>query len=218
MRRPIQALAVLAVLGLGGVAGATSIASEDFETGAAGWSNPTRTAAGAPFTTFLGRFGGTGGSQAVWKEFALSGTETQVELQFDFFEIDSWDYEYFNVFVDDAQIVNDQFKHNRADDPALADPTFGADGNTNFGFADWPDQGFTYHLTVATTATSLKLGFGSTLDQGIGDESWGIDNVVITDNSRPAPPVGTVPEPGTMVLLGSGLMALAGTARRRLRK
>ncbi len=47
--------------------------------------------------------------------------------------------------------------------------------NSNFLYMSWNDQLQTYVLTVNTTATSLKLGFGSTLDQEWNDEGWGVD-------------------------------------------
>ncbi len=36
-----------------------------------------------------------------------------------------------------------------------------------------------FSVTVAVTGDELKVGFGSTLDQGTSDESWGIDNLKI---------------------------------------
>ena len=56
---------------------ATTIADEDFESGTTGWSNNT-TESATNFTRYLGRFGGTGGAQHVYKTFALSGNQDQV--------------------------------------------------------------------------------------------------------------------------------------------
>lgn len=184
------------------------ISSEDFESGATGWNNNTTTFEAG--TQFLGRHGGTGGAQALFKTYALTGAQTQVNVQFDFYEIDSWDQEFFTVFVDDVAIANDEFQWFRFDNPANATPLQN-NGSTDLGFGiiGAPDQSYRYSFDINTTGTSIKLGFGTNLDQSIGDESWGIDNVVITDNLTAA-----VPEPSSFALLGC-LSMMIGLRRRR---
>ncbi len=59
--------------------------------------------------------------------------------------------------------------------------------------------------------TRLHLGFGSTLDQLIEDESWGIDNVQIMDNVNAYP---QVPAPSTSMLFGIGMVYLGATNNR----
>ncbi len=163
---------------------------EDFEAGdTTGWTGAALDDNWPSFTQFLGRFGGSGGAQALSKEFPLSGTQSSVTVQFDFYEIDSWDglgaNEYFAAFVDDTRVVQDWFDRTINEDPALAEPVLG-DANTNLGFTSWGDQTYRYTLTVPTTASSLKLGFGARLGAGGtggggADESWGIDNVRIIE-------------------------------------
>ena len=164
---------------------------EDFETGdTTGWTGAQLDDNWPSFTQFLGRFGGSGGNQAVAKVFPLSGTQSSVTVQFDFYEIDSWDGfggdEYFVAFVDDTRVVQDWFDRRVTEDPALAEPILG-DADTNLGFTSWEDQTYRYTLTVPTSATELKLGFGARLGPGGtggggADESWGIDNVRIVES------------------------------------
>ena len=201
MMRSISAWAVLTAGLFVSSGSAATIASEDFEGGASGWSENTTTIGNAVLGNqeFLGRFGGSGGAQDITKTFALSGLQTMVTISFDFLRIDTWDDELFSVFIDDSNVASDSFGLSATPAPAnavLVTP-FGQHGFFDGFFGS--DEVFRYTFTVNTTATSIKLGFGSTLDQVIGDESYGIDNLLITDNST------AIPEPSTLVLLGSAL-------------
>jgi len=188
-------------------ANAAVVSMENFESGtASGWSNNLVTNGGATFTSFLGQFGGTGGNQTIFKDYALSGNQTEITVNFSFYEIDSWDNELFNIYFDDALIRQDEFKHNIEEAPSGTVDLFGgaSSPDTNYGFANWPDQGYGYSMTFATTATNFKLGFGTTLNSGISDESWGVDNIEIYDN------VSAVSEPSTLPLMLGGLAILIG--------
>ena len=75
------------------------------------------------------------------------------------------------------------------------------------------DPGVYAHYSV-TSANGISK-FVLTQDGGSQIEgNTGIDNVVVDSGSTPA----EVPEPATMLLLGSGLVGLAGFARRKFKK
>jgi choice-of-anchor C domain-containing protein len=164
-----------------------TIYSEDFEKGASGWSSNAVTNGGASLTNFLGRFsevaGNDRGSQSVFKTFDAPPGVTEVQVQFDFLELDSWDGEQFRVFANDQQVSAQTFftefsayqrDVNKANSVAVDD------GTQNQGLSGWADQRHRYTITVPVVNGQFKVGFGSTLDQGPGDEAWGVDNLKVT--------------------------------------
>lgn len=225
------------------VAFAGIVANEDFDGGASGWSNnkTSSTTFDGSSITVLGNFGGTGGAQSLYKDFALPGTQTQATINFDLFEFDSWDGRYGSegllVFIDNTLQFQVLLDHNRRDDlgskgapgtyvtqipaaPVLdwsTSITAPASGNTNIGgWYTWQDQSYNMEFVVSTSSTSLRLGFGAITEGTLtspGDESWGIDNLLITDNSQPGGG-GNVPLPGTLALLTLGVVGLGFRSRK----
>ena len=195
-----------------GVANAALITDENFEGGATGWSNNTTTVGPGVFTEFLGRHGGTGGSNFLNKSYSLSGTQTEVTIEFDFMEIDSWDGESFNFYVDGSLVYADTFKLGENNFPSSnAQSLLHGNGTEDLGFSStWSDQIYHYSYTFNTNLSSLAIGFGTTLNQSIADESWGIDNVYITDNS-----VTSVPEPTTLALIALGIAGIGFSHRKQ---
>ncbi|HZL68343.1 MAG TPA: PEP-CTERM sorting domain-containing protein, partial [Candidatus Limnocylindrales bacterium] len=82
-------------------------------------------------------------------------------------------------------------------------------GNAGFTLLDFPVAfGWTqFTLTNTATSTSTLLEFTFRNDPGY----WFLDNVGVNTGG------GTTPEPGTLVLFGSGLLGIAGVVRRKFR-
>ncbi len=175
------------------------IYDDDFTGGASGWNHNTTTT-NATWGEFLGRFNrniDNTNDQDLFRTFSLSGTQEYVTLEFDFLEIDTWDNERFYIFVDDVRVSNDRLRWNVYERPA-DDSTAGTDvrvteltnddGYTDVGRDVYRDQFYHYALTIPTTASSIKIGFGTNLNStNLNDESWGVDNVQISELR----PVGT---------------------------
>jgi hypothetical protein len=92
----------------------TLVAQENFENGATGWSNnATFDSNHEILTEFLGRFGGSGGQQAVSKVFDMQGDHDFGVIEFDFLKLNSWDSnhaagvnEALNIFINDQRLIN----------------------------------------------------------------------------------------------------------------
>ena len=162
-------------------------------------SNNTR----IPPTRFLGRFsmggningGYSAGPSYIEKTYTLGAiyANDEIELEFDFYEIDTWDYEKFKVTLNGVDFVEDSFVHDQH-------PVFTDDNDTGQYLQPIGDSGSvytngdeTYHYKIKTKldgSGNLKMRFTTrgllTSDanyysnaeaQGIDDESWGIDNI-----------------------------------------
>ncbi len=175
------------------------VSNEDFEGAVTGWTNNTTTAGNTYFSRYLGSFAGTGGAQTISKSYTLSTTQEYTVIEFDFMRLDSWDGEQFRIWVNDTQIFAQGFSTGAT---TISDGSSGVvswqvseltqiTGNMVGANASWTDQMFRFTMTIQNGgASSVKLGFGSTLDQPITDEGWGIDNVKVyeaQDGGTPGP-------------------------------
>ncbi|MEO0750467.1 MAG: Hint domain-containing protein [Pseudomonadota bacterium] len=174
-----------------GSATPTLVASEDFEGGATGWTDTTTTDGGANFTEFLGRFGDSNGTEAVSKTFTTDPTAEVATFQFDFYELDSWDGggDTFSIFIDGEEVFVESFDDAGSDSysttTTLSDGRevtieLGAGTSTNLGFAGNDDEIHPVTVTLEDPGASVTIGFGADLSAGINNESFGIDNLVLT--------------------------------------
>jgi len=170
--------------------GWTLIANEDFQSGATGWANNTTTTdPGIYLTRYLGPFSNDGGVQSNSKTYTLTGNQDYTVIQFDFYRLDSWETEAFRIFVNDTQILTQNFTTAAT---TIADGSSGITswtvtelntisgqlGNASGTFFN--DQAFRFTMTIQNAgASTVKIGFGSTTNQAANDESWGIDNVKV---------------------------------------
>ena len=164
------------------------LVSEDFENGVDGWSDNTTTNTDGNATNFLGKFGGSNGEEAVSKVFDL-GVEhagESVNIKFDMYEIDSWDDETFIVFTNGEEADSNTLSHfGRTWSNIATDEQDGGEAIDNIGSSGkyWLDNDEVHSYEIEAIVDSngeVKLGFGSTLNQSLSDESYGIDNLVIT--------------------------------------
>ncbi|MDH5933672.1 tandem-95 repeat protein [Vibrio splendidus] len=179
------------------------IASDNFESGSNGWNTGTESSQGFESGDMLGRIGGTGGDEAVSKTYDIPSDVSEVNISFSFYEIDSWDGESFQIFVGGEELTSLDNSAFQTQDgtTALYDSAGNEVGEVvhgasqGEGFSGWNDQAHQINLTVPVEDGQLELGFGSTLNQGVSDESFGIDNIEITVSDADYQIIGTEDTP-----------------------
>lgn len=201
--------------------------STDFESPVGGeWSSATTSIFNG--STVLGRFGNETAT------LTLNGLNTGdiVTLNFDLLILDSWDGnvapgpDIFKVQIDGVDVLNSTFANVSGYDQSYPNPTgsgsfarqTGADdvdaaaggtlpngyyGNSLYKFGG----GLNPNFTAIATGSTMTFSFTGSGLQGVGDESWAIDNV----NVSAAP----VPEPATMLLLAAGAGGMLAARRRK---
>jgi T1SS-143 domain-containing protein len=152
--------------------------TENFEDGATGWTNNATTDGGPELTNFLGRFAGSEPIVSKTYDFGTENAGRTVTLEFDMYEIDSWDSETFTVLINGSPVSVDTYEWNDGRGN-LTDGGTPTSGNVFTGFG--AEEAHHYSLEVTLDANGqVVLGFDSSLNSSVSDESWGIDNISIT--------------------------------------
>ena len=235
----VGAVLAAASLLLPATAYAGVVYSNDFSVNANGFSDPTLTV--APATSgphdgdqFLGQLGNE------TETLSLTGLapHSSVTVDFDLYVIQSMDGDGpagggpdpWSLFYDGT---NPLIQTNFANFPGDTQTFDGPDGSGGYlenpgspiqsGASEVNTLGYQFNggpmdsvydlsFTFLDTGSSLTLDFVGDQNQPIGDESWGLDNVVVsTDNTA-------APEPGAGALLATGLITAAGLVRVRRRR
>jgi hypothetical protein len=148
-------------------------------------------------TQVLGRF--RIGYQSVDKtyDFGSSYANRDVVLEFDFYEIDSWDMERFNVVINGERYTDDGFIHDDhqewqdTNDTGIYTLNLGTMYGSNTGRSKYNDEKYHYKiktkldsngkLEVKFRVRELQAGeYGDNswdFGQALNDESWAIDNI-----------------------------------------
>ncbi len=162
----------------------------------------------------LGNFIARGGNGTYTLNLFGIGAHNALSVSFDLAIIDSWDGDTRvggtapgpDVFMvaDGSTLFSESFDNfDLNDDSFTGAPILGPE---QLGFnLTWPDSLYNIELTFAHTTDFLTLTWSADALQSLADESWAIDNLIIR----------SVPEPGTLALLGIGLAALGFSRRRK---
>ena len=158
----------------------------DYFASSNGWNGGTIDSTNSYFGSFLGPYaaGTKTNYQDVYKSFSFNGQPATIS--FDFIKLDSWDGESFKAYINDTAAFSGNFFAGQGINSASGSTNGFSwtiapkDSLAHRGFAGWEDQTATVTIALPAGYSNLKFGFGSTLDQGIGDESYGIDNFSIT--------------------------------------
>jgi hypothetical protein len=214
-------------------ASATEVYFNNFSTAVGlGWSSTTgtpliTTAPYSPNEKFLGTDSTSGISNNTLNLSLGLLPHTDLTISFDLYIIHSWDGNGPTDGPDHWSLAIDN-------NPALLDTTFAMDtaheqsypgdylssnpahtgrtANDTLKYSYYYGTNDTYHLsyTIPHTEDNVVIHFSAWGLQGLTDESWGLDNVRVETTP--------IPIPGSLLILGTGLLGLGGSSLWRRRR
>ena len=167
---------------------------DDFEHGAGHWIGGDTDGTQDAYGGILGPFSGSDGEELVTRTFDLLSGYDYATVEFEMHAIDSWDNEEFIIFVDGTPISSRNFQYQNN---GTTGSWTTSDGNYSVTFdpindrghqgfnTEWTDQSYSVTVQVANPGPSMSVGFGSTLNQDVGDESWAVDNIQVISTNDP---------------------------------
>jgi len=180
--------------GLGTTAGADPmrvVLRQNFAAGREGWSGaaPRRTLESIGTGLSLARESRSGsGRETVSRSFAIPAGTARAEIRFEMSFVDSWDDERAHVYIDGTQVALGRFSWGSGAPPVLsgsappgvtvaAAPVARVQAGTWSDPSRGTDHTYAVVIGIANPGATLRLGFGTTLDQSQRDESLLIGNV-----------------------------------------
>jgi len=175
----------IAILGISEVSSApdkfTTIV-EDFESGRNGWSSSYSRSYGTKATNFLGRFGSYQSIEKTYN-FGSEYKNRKVRVEFDVYEIDSWNsgQDYFYITINNKTVKTESYESTTVNSSNLLHPLASTYNNSYRIYYNQDEKHSYSYEAYLDNSGRLKLEFESALNQNLDNESWGIDNIKITD-------------------------------------
>ena len=178
------------------VGGLVTLVSDDFQNGVTGsWTDTTTATAPADGTRgFLGQFG----NGTVSLPITGIPSHTEVTISFDLYLLNSWDgnggagHDRVTITADATTLLDTTFSNvtNGSDNSQQSYPASylgayytarqGASEANTLGGTFYGDSVYNFTYTFAHTASTLQFDFSASGLEDVSNESWGLDNVVVT--------------------------------------
>lgn len=171
--------------------------SDGFDNGSAGWNGAT-VADIRGVGKVLGPIGGSGGAQAITREFQIDPNAASATFSFDLLALDSLDNESGIVYINGREVGrvtsnggNTSFTPATGLAAGMTITGTIVDNQVQLGGLRPDSAGYSMdsrtRIQISMTEPSDKVtfGFGSTANQGVDDESFAIDNFNATGLADP---------------------------------